>query len=207
MSTLLFLNTVASNLPLISLYAFEGFEGVLMIGQSSPDIGGVPADFVKYFLMMTAFVVAGVGGVFWGKRGSKGSPLHIEQPLGVKGEISQAPVYAQQSALEALRKDVDARTRENIRQHEAAAKALADNITQGHNRMVTILGALNEMETRMTSNMLEQIKGLHQRINPLDAQCASHKTAIEGIQSRIQHLWEMIQSLYSQVFRKSAPRS
>lgn len=182
-------------------------QSLIIIAQSTPDIGGVPSDFVKYFMMMTAFVVAGVGGVFWGKRGSKGSPFHIEQPIGVKGELSQAPVYAQQSALDKLRADVEARTRENLRQHEESSRQVAHLIESGNERLQSMLKALHEMETRMTSATINEVRGLHERINPLEAASSSHKAEIAGLRERLTHIWEMIQSLYSQVFRKPAPRS
>ncbi len=174
-----------------------------MIAQ---DISTVPADFVKYFFMMVAFAGALYGGISIGRRGSKGSPLHVEQPVSVDANVTHAPVYAQQSALDKLRADMEARTRENLRQHEEASKALAANVQKGQERMETILGALHEMETRFTENVLKEIKDIHQRLNPLAEQTASHGSTIKALEGRIQHLWEMIQSLWAQVFAKPAPR-
>lgn len=204
-STILTLG-VTSNFPFASLFAGNGEVGAFVLAQSA-DISSVPADFVKYFFTMLAFCAALWGGVTIGRRGSKGSPLHVEQPVSVDANVSHAPVYAHQAAVDKLRADMEARTRENLRQHEEASKALTANIHEGQKRMETILNALHDMETRMTSNMLEEIKGLHQRINPLSEQTAANKSAIEGLKERSSHLWENIQQLWQQVFRKPAPRN
>lgn len=173
----------------------------------TPDIGGVPADFVKSFLIMMAFMGALGGGVIWGRRGSKGSPMHIEQPVSVDATVSHAPVYAHQTSLEKLRADMESRTRENLRQHEENSKHLTAALEAGNERLQSMLTALHEMETRMTTATLSEIRGLHERINPLSEMSASNKTAIDGLQGRMQHLWEMIQQLWAHVFRKTAPRS
>jgi len=178
-----------------------------LLAQASADISGVPADFVKNFLIMFAFCTVGAGAFIFGRRGSKGSPLHVEQPVSVDANVSHAPVYAQKSELEALRKDIETRTRENLRQHEESAKQLAAVIEAGNHRLQSMLTALHEMETRMTTATLSEIRGLHERINPLASEVASNSTAIQGIKDRLNHLWEMIQSLWAQVFRKPAPRS
>lgn len=177
-----------------------------MLAQST-DISSVPADFVKYFFMMTAFLAALGGGIAWGRRGSKGSPIHVEQPVSVDANVTHAPVFAQQSALDKLRADMETRTRENLRQHEESAKQLSAVIEAGNHRLQSMLTALHEMESRMTTATLAEIRSLHERINPLASEVASNKTAIKGIEDRLQHLWEMIQSLWAQVFRKSAPRT
>lgn len=177
-----------------------------MLAQT-PDITAVPADFVKYFFMMVAFVAALGGGIAMGRRGSKGSPMHIEQPVSVDANVSHAPVYAHQHALEKLRADMEARTRENLRQHEDNAKQLTAVIEAGNQRLQQMLTALHEMESRMTTATLSEIRGLHERINPLAEKVSGNDKAIEGMKDRMQHLWEMIQQLWSQVFRKAAPRS
>jgi len=172
----------------------------------SGGIDGVPAEFVKNFLIMFGFVMVGGGAYLFGRRGSKGSPMHVEQPIGINATVTPAPVYAQQSALDAVKSDIERRTRENLRQHEENSKHLTAALEAGNERLQSMLTALHDMESRMTKATLSEIRSLHERINPLGEMAASHKSEIKGLNDRIQHLWEMIQSLWAQVFAKPAPR-
>lgn len=180
---------------------------MIQILCQTSDISHVPAEFVKNFLIMFAFVTVGAGAFLFGRRGSKGSPIHVEQPVNVDAKVTNAPVFAHQSALDALRRDMDTRNRENLRLYEDQAAKMAEIIKAGYERQETILKALNDMESRMTSATLEELKDIHIRLNPIGEKVAAHEQAIKEQGGRIQHLWEMIQSLWAQVFRKSAPRS
>lgn len=177
-----------------------------MLAQAAQDISSVPAEFVKNFLIMFAFCTVGAGAYIFGRRGSKGNPLHIEQPLGVDATVTHAPVYAHQTALDKLRADMESRTRENLRQHEENSKHLTAALEAGNERLQSMLTALHDMETRMTTATVTEIAKLHVRINPLGEMLAGHKSEIKGLNDRMQHLWEMIQSLWAQVFSKPAPR-
>jgi chromosome segregation ATPase len=101
---------------------------------------------------------------------------------------------------------MEARTRENLRQHEDNSKHLTAALEAGNERLQSMLTALHEMETRMTTATVREIAKLHERINPLGEMAAGHKSEIKGLNDRIQHLWEMIQALWSHVFAKPAPR-
>jgi hypothetical protein len=197
---------LTSNLPLGIPFAADGLVGAFILAQNV-GIDGVPAEFVKNFLIMFGFVTIGAGAYIFGRRGSKGNPMHIEQPVSVDATVSHAPVYALATTLDKLRSDMEARTRENLRQHEEASKQLAAVIEAGNDRLQSMLHALHEMESRMTTATLSEIRSIHERINPLAEQTASNRTGIEALQGRLSHLWEMIQSLWAQVFRKPAPRS
>lgn len=177
-----------------------------LTAQAGGDISAVPADFVKNFFVMLAFAV-GVGGAWYvGRRGQAGDPLHVQQPLSVDASVTQAPIYAQRSEVDALKADIERRTRENLRQHEETARQLAAIVNAGHERQQTILQALSGMESRMTTATLKELKDIHERLNPLAEQGASHKATLKAQAERITHLWDMIQQLWAQVFRKSAPR-
>ena len=179
---------------------------MLNLLAQAQDISSVSPDFVKSFMIMLAFVTTLGGGVYFGRRGSQGSPMHVAQPIGITATVTPAPVYAQQSALDAVKSDIERRTRENLRQHEENSKHLATALEAGNERLQSMLTALHDMETRMTKATLSEIRSLHERINPLGEMAASHKSEIKGLNDRIQHLWEMIQSLWTQVFAKPAPR-
>lgn len=178
-----------------------------MIAQTATDISSVPADFVKNFLIMLAFMGGGVVIGRLVRLGGKRDPLNIEQPLSVDASVTHAPEFARQAALDKLRADMEARTRENLRQHEEHSSRLAEIIAAGHERQEKILSALSDMETRMTSATLKELKDIHARLNPMGENVAAHGQAIKGIDDRLKHLWEMVQALWTQVFRKSAPRS
>ena len=193
------------NLPLGSPFAADGLAGAFFMAQNV-GIDGVPAEFVKNFLIMFGFVTIGAGAYIFGRRGSKGDPMHLKQPIDINATTMAAPVYAHQSALDNVKADIERRSRENLRQHEENAKHLTAALEAGSERLQSMLTALHEMETRMTSATLSEIRSLHERINPIGEMAASHKSEIKGLNDRIQHLWEMIQSLWAQVFAKPAPR-
>jgi hypothetical protein len=164
------------------------------LAQSTPDISGVPADFVKSFLIMTAFLAVLGGGVIWGRRGSKGNPISLESPVSVEATIKPAEIYAQQHELEKIQKHIDALTRENLREHEAVRKQVADSITAGSDRMERILTELSAMEGRMTKAMLHEVKDLHNRVNPLAEKVAAHETLLSWIQARLLAIWDGLMS-------------
>lgn len=193
------------NLPCFSPFAEAWCSGAFVLGQSA-GIEGVPAEFVKNFLIMFAFCTVGAGAYIFGRRGSKGSPMHIEQPVSVDATVSHAPVYAHHSELDAIKQDIERRSRENLRQHEDHREQLSAVIAAGNDRLQAMLTALHEMESRMTSATVKEVAKLHERINPLGEMAASHKSEIKGINDRIQHLWEMIQQLWHHAFAKPAPR-
>jgi hypothetical protein len=154
------------------------------IAQSTPSINAVPADFVKSFLIMTAFLAALGGGVFWGRRGSRGTPMQVD------ANVSDAPSYAHASDLEKVQQKIDGMTRENLREHEAVRKQVADSITKGSERMERILTELSAMEGRMTKAMLHEVKDLHNRVNPLAEKVAAHETLLGWIQTRLVAIWD-----------------
>lgn len=178
-----------------------------MILQAATDISGVPAEFVKNFLHMVGFLAGLGGGVLLARRGTKKDPLTIETPLSVEASVTHAPEFARKTEVEKMRADMDARTRENLRQHAEHSSRLGQIIAAGHERQEKILKALADMETRMTTATLKELKDIHERLNPMGERVAAHEQAIKGLDERLRHLWEMIQQLWSHVFRKSAPRS
>ena len=175
-----------------------------LIAQAAQDISSVPADFVKSFLIMMAFMAALGGGVMWGRRGSKGSPLHVEQPVSVDATVSHAPVYAHHSELEKLRQHIDAVARENLRQHQTAAGQLQDVITAGHDRQTTILSALGQMETRMSALLSKETKEITDRLNPLCEKVASHCALIKWIQTRLIEIWDGLTARIESVSKSQA---
>lgn len=174
----------------------------LTIAQSG-DISGVPAEYVKNFMIMFGFIAALGGGVIWGRRGSKGNPIHVEQPVDVNATVTHAPIYAHKSELEAVKADIEHRTRENLRAQTEAAKTLSALLEAGSKREQTIISALHDMEQRMVRSMIDEVKGIHQRINPMEKEISGNSKDIESIKARLANLWEMIQQLWQRVFKSA----
>lgn len=172
-----------------------------MILLADGDIGGVPADFVKYFIMM----LMALGGMWLAHRkgmqasGTKADPLSIAQPLDVRTVKDPAIKEETWDELRRLDENIVSITRENLRQHEATAKRINEVIHAGEGRAATILGALHAMETRMTEATLKEIKDIHVRLNPLAERVQGHREAIKRIDSRCAELWEWICKIFDQI--------
>ena len=125
------------------------------------NISGVPADFVKYFMMM----LIGLGGLWLGYRkgqtskGTRDDPMHIDQPL----KITKKPVYAHKEEVDALR------------------DALAVALDKGNERRVEIISTIHAAERRTIGEM----KDLHQRLNPIAEGFQSHAAMLKQIDARI----------------------
>jgi hypothetical protein len=162
------------------------------LAQSSPDISSVPADFVKNFLIMFGFVTIGAGAYIFGRRGSKGSPMHIEQPVSVDATVSAAPVHAHQSAVDELRQRMEAMARENMREHNAHRDTLRALLERGNERETSILNAIHDLQTTLTRDTLDELKDIHNRLNPLEAAVSMLKEAVENIKTNIGALWARV---------------
>lgn len=179
-----------------------------MLAQAAQDISSVSPDFVKQFMIMFAYALGLItlasGGYWIGRKGTKGNPISIEQPLGVDATVTQAPVYAHHSELEKLRQHIDAVARENLRQHQTAASQLQDVINAGHERQTTILSALGSMETRMAALLSKETKEITDRLNPLCEKVASHCALIKWIQERLIQIWDGLSARIESVSKSQA---
>jgi hypothetical protein len=165
------------------------------------DIASVPADFVKYFVMMCL----ALGGMWLAHRrgsqasGSKAEPINIAQPLSVDASVSHAPVYAHKQDIDAIKADIERRTRENLRQHEESSKQLAAVIEAGNTRLQSMLTALHDMETRMTKATLGEIRTLHERLNPVAEKVTAHEASIKSHDTRLAELWQWICKIWEHI--------
>ncbi len=132
-----------------------------MIFLAETDISSVPAEFVKYFLIMMMFA----GGLYLAHRkgmqasGTKAEPVNIAQPL----EVKQQAQYAHRADVEHMKKEVQ-------RIMEA-----------GDERRVEIIEAINESERRT----LVELRELHQRLNPVAEACKAHAAVLQQIEHRL----------------------
>lgn len=156
-----------------------------------PNINEVPADFVKNFILMLAFV-AGAGGVgfFCYHRGRKQSgsatePVHVAQPLEVKRHKEYAHKDDMDSEFARMREQITSMSRENIRQHRVSEDKLQALLSAGSKRGEDIMAALHNMETRIVKTTLGELKDIHQRINPIERQLGEHEGKIKSLTTAI----------------------
>lgn len=161
-------------------------------------IGGVPADFVKYFIMM---VMAGAGMWFAHRKGqqasgTKAEPVNIAQPLDVRTVAEHAVKGETRDELKSLDQKIASIARENLRQHNDTAERINAIIKAGEERASTILGALHAMENRMTTATLGEIKDVYQSLNPLAVKVEGHQEAIKRIDARCAEIWTWICKIF-----------
>ncbi|MCF7785576.1 MAG: hypothetical protein K9N47_05605 [Prosthecobacter sp.] len=132
-----------------------------MILTAAADISSVPAEFVKYFIMMVAFIAGLYIAHRKGKQanGSKDEPLNIEQPL----EVKKAPRYAHKEEVEKVNLEV------------------RRIIQAGDERQGKIIEAIGQSERRL----LVEVKDLHIRLNPVAAASSAHAALLEQINHRL----------------------
>lgn len=136
------------------------------------DIGSVPADFVKYFMMMAGFLITGWLAYRKGQqaKGTKEEPLNVAQPL----QVQHAPEFADAEDVEEL---------------EKGASEISERITQ---MQQTFLTKLHELGKETLSGMGE-IKSMASRHDALIQQMEhrlsslekSHSDAVQRLHSRI----------------------
>lgn len=161
-----------------------------VLGQAAQDISKVDPFFVKDFMTMTAFclgvlALAG-GGYLLGKKGTKGNPVSVD------ATVSETPTHAPQSAVDDLRATIASMARENLREHNAHRDAIAELIKAGSHRETNILKAIHELRTTVTRETLDELKDIHQRLNPLESAVAGLKEAVEGLKSSVATLWQRV---------------
>lgn len=149
-----------------------------VILAASSDISTVPADFVKFFMIMLGWLVT-VGGALWagkawGKKGSSEDPLHVQQPL----QVQQAVKHADKSELDALKSSVDAMRQEIAAQFLAAQRAGEARVSAITESVDADLGVLGGR----IGNLAE---ALHEKINRALVDNAAQAEAITNIKASI----------------------
>jgi hypothetical protein len=172
------------------------------------DISGVPAEYVKNFFIMLAFVIG-----LWAAhrkgtqaKGTKAEPLNIAMPVDVRHVEDFALKKETNVELEKLGGTIQAMARENLRQHEQAGQRIQSVIKAGSEREGSIINAMHEMETRFTKLMLAEMKTIHERLNPLSQIVASHTTGIAALEQRLSDLWGQVQQLWTRIINGKPAR-
>lgn len=155
----------------------------LLLADEGSGLSGVPADFIKYFLMVCGFILTAWVAY---KKGSSASgqandPLHVHQPLKVE-----------KSEAQALKELIASHTRENLRQHEATALRINEIIKTGGERGEAILNAIHSMEQRVRMDMQDQAKDVYDRLNPVAETVRAHASAITSLERRCSEIWDWV---------------
>lgn len=131
---------------------------LMIIAQT--DIGNVPADFVKYFIMMAGFVATGWVAFRKGKEasGTKDEPLNVAQPL----EVKKTTEYAARHDVEKLKTSIE------------------EILKAGEDRQLRIIAAVHDAEKRQ----LAEIKDIHERLNPVAENGKAHGLMLESLSKR-----------------------
>lgn len=138
---------------------------MIMLAQSATDISAVPADFVKWFFVMLAFVVSiGLAAFMAYRKGRQASgthadPLNIAQPLGIKMKVEYA-----------LKEEVH-----EIRQN------ITRMIQAGNDQHKDVIAAVSGSERRL----MMEVKDVHERLNPVAEASKAHEATLKAIQDRL----------------------
>ena len=170
--------------------------------SQTPDISGVPAEFVKNFMVMLGFALALWGGRALGRRGRKEDPVHVQQPLVVQANDE----VVRKSELAQLRTDFENFRAENQAQHQAA-------VTAGQNRVT----ALSEVLDEETSEILERVEKLregltekldrefrllHEKISQQGMRVAAHHAEIPNLKERLEDLTDRYNTAIPAIHRR-----
>jgi hypothetical protein len=166
----------------------------LSIMADAVDISSVPADYVKNFLIMAAFVLGVMLAHKAGTKaaGSAADPLHLNSPLDIREAVSFADKKGTAQSLQKIEETIQALTRENLRQHNASAAQIAGIIAAGEQRSTKILSSLASTEARMMSALMKELQGMHERVNPLAERVAASAQLIEWIKGQLQWLHDQL---------------
>lgn len=161
---------------------------------ASTDISSVPADFVKYFMIMLAFCGGmGITGFLayrkgTSAKGTKDEPLNIQQPLEIKKRTEYAPKEETATELAKLEGTLTAMNRENVRQAQHTSEAIQGIIQAGSDREGRLMKSFHDMEQRFTSMVMREMNTMHERLNPVGESVAGHTASLEGHEKRLSNL-------------------
>lgn len=166
-----------------------------------PDISSVPADQVKWWFLMAAFAL---GMYVLARRaktrtGGSDEPLHLQQPVHVQKAAEYAPKEETARHIQTLSAKMESMARENLRQHNAAADKvdarLREIMAAGGKRGEKIMACIIAMEQRMGQLVREEVRNVHERVNPLAEKVSAHGSAIEWIERKLSACWDAITGL------------
>lgn len=170
--------------------------------SQTPDISGVPADFVKHFMIMMGFVLALWGGRAWGRRGRKEDPLHLHQPL----EVKASDEVARKSELAQLRRDFEGFRAENQSQHQAAVTAGQQRVTALSEVLdqetTEIMDRVERLREGLTEKLDREFRSLHEKLAQMGERVAAHHAEIPNLKERLEDLTDRYNTAIPAIHRR-----
>lgn len=168
----------------------------------TPDISGVPADFVKNFMIMLGFALALWGGRVWGRRGRAEDPVHLHQPLVVQANDE----VVRKSELALLKTDFENFRAENQAQHQAAALAGQQRVTALSEVLdeetSEIVERVEKLREGLTEKLDREFRLLHEKISQQGERVAAHNVEIPNIKERLEDLTERYNTSIPAIHRR-----
>lgn len=143
------------------------------LADSIPDISSVPAEFVRSFFIMLAFVLGliATGWVCYRKgarvSGHKDEPLHVAQPVEIKKHPEYAPreetrreIHALDQKIEKFRDEWLDKLNESQRK---ASDEIKDLMEAGHKREMSIITAMGGVRDDLTKTVAAECRELRKK--------------------------------------------
>lgn len=126
-------------------------------------LDGVPAEFIKYFLMVATFLVGNYLMLMKSRaaNGKADDPLHLKSPI----ETRKSPIYADKlETAETMRKLNDRLELLELR----ISNNYSDIVNAGHARTESLTKAMHEVKDDIIEKIDQSLKEAYSRINEQD---------------------------------------
>lgn len=147
------------------------------------DLDSVPAEFIKYTLVVLGWLAttgaALYGGTRMAKKGTKESPVAIEQPLNVQKHDAAArrsEVDKIEGCIRKMTERFDSFAEQVNAQFAAMTKA-------GQDRAAAITQNIDEEVSTLSIKIGELADALHEKINQATVNIARHGAEIDGLKA------------------------
>lgn len=154
-----------------------------MLPLLASDLDSVPAEFIKYTLIVLGWLAttgaALYGGTRMAKKGTKESPVAIEQPLNVQKHDATArksEVDKIETTMRKLGERVDSLAEQMNAQFAAMVKA-------GQDRAAAITQNIDEEVSVLSTKVGELAEALHEKINANMITTSRHGAEIDGLKA------------------------
>lgn len=150
------------------------------------DISGVPAEFVKYFLIMLGFILGGGAGAFamWRKSrqvsGTQDEPVNLQQPL----HIRKVTEHAEKNELQKLSDQLAGLATIVANHYSAQIQSASEremSIKESvHHAMVEGMREMAKVKDAIKQEIEEKITPITEQLNRLRERVASAETRLDN---------------------------
>jgi hypothetical protein len=137
----------------------------MILAQAATSLDSVPAEFIKYFLTVAAFLAANY---FMLRKagGRRDDPLHLKTPI----ETKRSPLYAEKLDVDARLSKFEQRLE---RIEKDTATKFAEIMEKGHSRELRITHEIHQMRDEVISRIEQSLQQAYSRINDTDRRIAT----------------------------------